>query len=77
MIEYQLSDDDYYRSKKWSWLKWVLFESEYHGMILFDILSTFFLIAFFVGGIWFTVYALSYEDSTTSVYHSTYQEKIK
>lgn len=74
-ITYQiiLSDDDYYKSKKWSWLKWVLFESEYHGMILFGILSTFFLIAFFVGGIWFTVYALSYEDSTISVYHSTYQ----
>lgn len=31
----------------------------------------------FVGGIWFTVYALSYEDSTISVYHSTYQEEIE
>lgn len=77
MIPYQLSDDDYYKSKRWSWLKWVLFESEYHGRILCDILSTIFLIAFLVGGIWFTVYTLSYENSATNVRHSTYQEEIE
>lgn len=74
-LEKLKKDHDYYRSKRWSWLKWVLFESEYHGRVLLDILSTIFLIAFFVGGIWFTVYALSYEDSATNVHHSTYQEE--
>lgn len=56
-------------------LKWILFESEYHGWIFIEVLSTIYLIAFFVGGIWFTVYALSVEDSTTHIHHSTYQEE--
>ena len=54
-------------------LKYILFESEYHGQILETILSAIFLVAMFIGGIWFTVYALSYEDSATNVYHQTYQ----
>lgn len=58
-------------------LKYILFESDYHGDIFISIISVIFLIAFFIGGIWFTVYALSYEDSAVNVYHSTYQEEKK
>lgn len=58
-------------------LKYILFESEYHGKIFLDIISVIFLIAFFIGGICFTVYALSYEDSAKNIYHSNYQEEKK
>lgn len=58
-------------------LKFILFESEYHAMVFLGILSTIFLIAFFIGGICFTVDALSAEDSATNIYHSTYQEGKK
>lgn len=56
-------------------LKYILFESDYHGDIFISIISVIFLIAFFIGIIWFTVYALSYEDSDENIYHSAYQEE--
>ena len=56
-------------------LKYILFESDYYGDIFLSIISIIFLIAFFIGGIWFTIYALSYEDSAENIYHSTYQEE--
>lgn len=56
-------------------LKYILFDSEYHGQIFETVLSVIFLIAIFIGSIWFTVYALSYEDSATNTYHSTHQEE--
>ena len=56
-------------------LKYILFESDYYGDIFLCIVSIIFLIAFFIGGICFTVYTLSYEDSSENIYHSTYQEE--
>ena len=56
-------------------LKYILFESDYYGDIFLCIISIIFLIAFFIGGICFTVYALSYEDSATNVYYSTDKEE--
>ena len=56
-------------------LKYILFESDYYGDIFLCIISIIFLIAFFICGIWFTDYALSYEDSAENIYHSAYQEE--
>lgn len=56
-------------------LKYILFESDYYGDIFLCIISIIFLIPLFIGGICFTVYTLSYEDSSENIYHSTYQEE--